>query len=94
MQKWVRMLQNYFQPYEDWIYELGITPNRMDAMSHWGVAKDVCAYLNHHDKKDLKPKLPTSNGFKIDKQITANFGFIENTKACQRYSGVSIAGVT
>jgi phenylalanyl-tRNA synthetase beta chain len=28
----------YFQPYEDWIYELGITPNRMDAMSHWGVA--------------------------------------------------------
>ena len=54
----------YFQLYEDWIYELGITPNRMDAMSHWGVAKDVCAYLNHHDKKDLKPKLPTSNGFK------------------------------
>ena len=44
----------YFQPYEDWIYELGITPNRMDAMSHWGVAKDVCAYLNHHDKKNSK----------------------------------------
>jgi phenylalanyl-tRNA synthetase beta chain len=28
--------------------------------------KDVCAYLNHHDKKDLRPKLPTSNGFKIE----------------------------
>ncbi len=84
----------YFQPYEDWIYELGITPNRMDAMSHWGVAKDVCAYLNHHDKKDLKPKLPTSNGFKIENNSLPISVSIENTKACQRYSGVSIAGVT
>jgi phenylalanyl-tRNA synthetase beta chain len=87
-------VSEYFQPYEDWIYELGITPNRMDAMSHWGVAKDVCAYLNHHDKKDLKPKLPTSNGFKIDNKSLPVSVSIENTKACQRYSAVSIAGVT
>ncbi len=84
----------YFQPYEDWIYELGITPNRMDAMSHWGVAKDVCAYLNHHDKKDLKPKLPTSNGFKIENKSLPISVSVENIKACQRYSGVSITGVT
>ncbi|HEX6849211.1 MAG TPA: phenylalanine--tRNA ligase subunit beta [Chitinophagaceae bacterium] len=84
----------YFQPYEDWIYELGITPNRMDAMSHWGVAKDVCAYLNHHDKKDLKPKLPGSNGFKVENRSLPISVSIENTKSCQRYSGVSIAGVT
>ena len=43
---------DYFKPYTDWIYEIGLTPNRMDAMSHWGVARDVCAYLTHHDKKD------------------------------------------
>jgi len=84
----------YFQPYEDWIYELGITPNRMDAMSHWGVAKDVCAYLNHHDKKDMKPKLPTSNGFKIENKSLPISVSVENEKACQRYSGVSITGVT
>jgi len=84
----------YFQPYEDWIYELGITPNRMDAMSHWGVARDVCAYLSHHDKKDSKPKLPTSNGFKIDNRSLPVSVTIENEKACQRYSGVSLAGVT
>ena len=83
----------YFQPYEDWIYELGITPNRMDAMSHWGVARDVCAYLSHHDKKDIKPKLPTSNGFKVDNKSLPIAVTIENTKACQRYSGVSISGV-
>ncbi|MEQ1678608.1 MAG: YtpR family tRNA-binding protein, partial [Chitinophagaceae bacterium] len=57
---------DYFQPYEDVVYEIGLTPNRMDAMSHWGVARDVCAYLNYHDKNDSKPKLPTSNGFKVD----------------------------
>ena len=36
----------YFKPYEDYIFEIGLTPNRMDAMSHLGVARDVCAYLN------------------------------------------------
>ncbi len=84
----------YFQPYEDWIYELGITPNRMDAMSHWGVAKDVCAYLNHHENKNLKPKIPNSNSFKIDNKSLPVEISVENTKSCQRYSGVSIAAVT
>jgi phenylalanyl-tRNA synthetase beta chain len=84
----------YFQPYEDWIYELGITPNRMDAMSHWGVARDVCSYLSHHDNKESKPKLPTSNSFKIDNKSLPVAVTIDNEKACQRYSGVSIAGVS
>jgi phenylalanyl-tRNA synthetase beta chain len=84
----------YFQPYEDWIYELGITPNRMDAMSHWGVARDVCAYLSHHDKKSLRPKSPNPNGFKVDDNSLPISVTVENAKACQRYSGVSVAGVT
>jgi phenylalanyl-tRNA synthetase beta chain len=83
----------YFQPYEDWIYELGITPNRMDAMSHWGVARDVCAYLAHHDKKELRPKIPNSNSFKVDNKSLPVSVSVENTNACQRYSGISIAGV-
>jgi phenylalanyl-tRNA synthetase beta chain len=85
---------DYFQPNEDWVYELGITPNRMDAMSHWGVARDVCAYLTHHDKKEIKPKLPYSNGFKADNNSLPISVSIENTNACQRYSGVSISGVS
>jgi phenylalanyl-tRNA synthetase beta chain len=84
----------YFQPYNDIIYEIGLTPNRMDAMSHWGVARDVCAYLSHHDKKDLKPKLPYGNGFKADNKSLAIDVKVENEKACPRYSGVSIANVT
>lgn len=85
---------DYFKPYSDIIYEIGLTPNRMDAMSHWGVARDVCAYLSHHDKKELRPKLPVANGFKAD---TLSFPIevkVENGVACPRYSGVSIDNVT
>ncbi len=85
---------DYFKPYDDIIYEIGLTPNRMDAMSHWGVARDVCAYLSHHDKKDLKPKLPGSNGFKADNSSLSVTVKVENEKACPRYSGISITGVT
>ena len=85
---------DYFHPYEDVIYEIGLTPNRMDAMSHWGVARDVCAYLSYHDKKDIKPKLPNSNGFKVDNNSLPIDVKVENESACPRYSGVSIANVT
>ena len=85
---------DYFQPYDDIIYEIGLTPNRMDAMSHWGVARDVCAYLNHHDKDDCKPKLPNSNGFKVDNTSLLIDVKVENETSCPRYSGVSIANIT
>lgn len=84
----------YFKPYEDIIYEIGLTPNRMDAMSHWGVARDVCAYLSHHDKKDLRPKIPHSNGLKADSLSFPIEVKIENDTACPRYSGISIDKVT
>lgn len=85
---------SYFEPYWDFIYEIGLTPNRMDAMSHWGVARDVCAYLNHHDKKGIKPILPNGNGFKIDNTSFPIDVKVENPTACPRYSGVSMANVT
>ncbi len=84
----------YFQPYTDWIYEIGLTPNRMDAMSHLGVARDVCAYLTHHDKKDSRVKAPYNNSFKPDNNSLSIAVSIENKNACQRYSGVTISGVT
>jgi phenylalanyl-tRNA synthetase beta chain len=83
----------YFQLYEDQIYEIGLTPNRMDAMSHWGVARDVCAYLSHHDKKAFKPRFPNNNNFKIDNNSFPVTVTIEYTKACQRYSGISITNI-
>lgn len=83
----------YFKPYTDWVFEIGLTPNRMDAMSHLGVARDVTAYLVHHDKKDYRVKSPFSNSFKTDNTTLPVAVEIENANACQRYSGVSITNV-
>lgn len=79
---------------DDFIFEIGLTPNRMEAMSHLGVAKDVCAYLTHHNNKHTSVKSPFKNTFKIDDQGLQIEVKIENPDACQRYAGVSIQGVT
>lgn len=84
----------YFQPYEDFIFEIGLTPNRMDAMSHLGVAKDVCAWLSHHTKAGATIRSPFKNNFKADNQDIQIDIVIENADACQRYAGISIQGVT
>ena len=85
---------DYFDNYNDFIFEIGLTPNRMDAMSHLGVAKDVCAYLSHHNKKTTSVKSPFKNNFKSDNKNGSISVSIENNEACQRYSGISIQGVT
>ncbi len=84
---------DYFKTYTDFIYEIGLTPNRMDAMSHWGVARDVCAYLSHHEQKDYKPNIQ-AQAFTVDNNSLPIDVQIDNTEACKRYSGVSIANVT
>lgn len=86
--------EEYFKPYTDWIYEIGLTPNRMDAMSHMGVAKDVCAYLTHHNKNETRPKSPFTNSFKVDNHSLPIKVTVENQLDCLRYAGVSISGVT
>jgi phenylalanyl-tRNA synthetase beta chain len=85
---------DYFQPYEDWIYEIGLTPNRMDAMSHWGVAKDVCAWMSYHEKKHVAPRIPATNHFKADNNDYPVSVNVENARACPRYSGLTISNVT
>lgn len=85
---------DYFELYTDWIIEIGLTPNHMDAMSHMGVARDVIAYLNFHDKKQYTLKSPFGNGFKVDNKSLSITVKVENKDACQRYAGVSISNVT
>ena len=83
-----------FNVVQDWVYEIGLTPNRMDAMSHIGVARDVCAYYNNLEntrqyqvKLPALPKLP-----KAAKPLPITVT-VENTEACPRYAGISISGV-
>ena len=90
---------DYFQVYTDTVYEIGLTPNRMDAMSHLGVAKDVCAYLSHHQtsspsKGEAKAKSPFSNGFKADNNSFPISVSVQDNEACPRYAGLTISGIT
>ena len=79
--------QEYFKVEVDSIFEIGLTPNRADAASHLGVARDLHALLNKNLKKvDLKNFQP---GFKAS-GISVK---VENTKACPRFTGLSITGV-
>jgi phenylalanyl-tRNA synthetase beta chain len=84
----------YFQLYSDKVISIGLTPNRSDAMSHMGVARDICAWLNHHEQLNLSVKLPYNATLPESDNSVPITVSIENTAACPRYSGVSIAGVT
>jgi phenylalanyl-tRNA synthetase beta chain len=83
----------YYRSSGDSVLEIGLTPNRMDAMSHMGVAKDVCAYLAHHNNADIKMISPFNKIFKADNTSHNIAVVIENTEACSRYSGVTISGI-
>ncbi len=85
---------DYFGSYSDHIIEIGLTPNHMDAQSHIGVARDVVAYMNHHEKKGWQVKLPNIKGFAADHNNLPITVTVENTAACKRYTGVSITNVT
>ncbi len=84
---------DYYKPYRDWVFEIGLTPNHMDAMSHIGVAKDVCAYLSHHQNAEVRTVLPYPSNFKPDAVSEKMEVVIENTDACSRYAGVIITGI-
>lgn len=83
-----------FQPYQDWIFEIGLTPNHMDAMSHMGVARDVCAFLNNRENTQVyhvrKPGI--SAAAKAAKPLPIAVE-VKNTDACPRYCGQSITDV-
>jgi len=85
---------DYFQPYTDHLIEIGLTPNHMDAMSHWGVARDVCAWLSHHEKGEFRPKQPSIKEFKIASNSAPVAVSIEDKLGCKRYSGLTMEGIT
>ena len=86
-------LGQLLEPYTDWIYEIGLTPNRMDAMSHLGVARDVCAYLTHHEGKPFSVKSPFSDTARADDHSLPLTVTVENQDACRRYAALSLAGL-
>ena len=87
-------VSNVLQPYTDYVFEIGLTPNRIDAMSHIGVARDICAYLSHHYKKEYNVVFPYNNNLKAGIYPSELIVEIDNPEDCKRYSGISIHGIT
>jgi phenylalanyl-tRNA synthetase beta chain len=80
--------KDYFKLNDDFVFEIGLTPNRADAASHLGVARDLAAYLK---TEIIKPNV---EGFKIDNQSNKIEVEIIDEAAAPRYSGVTISGIT
>ncbi len=83
----------YFNLESDYVIEVDITPNHADACSHWGVARDLYAWLRQNGYKTALHK-PLVDAFKVQNNDLKIDVQVENTQACPRYAGVSIKGVT
>lgn len=85
--------KEYYNIKSDYVLEVDITPNRADACSHYGVARDLYAWLVQNNKPTAlhRPSVETFavDNHELDVQIT-----VENTEACPRYTGVTVKGVT
>ncbi|GJM36419.1 MAG: phenylalanine--tRNA ligase beta subunit [Saprospiraceae bacterium] len=86
--------KEYLNLPSDYVYEIGLTPNRSDATNHIGVARDVVAALRVHHGQKEGVRLPNVDQFKIDNNSLPVEVIVEDSEACPRYSGVSIKGVT
>jgi phenylalanyl-tRNA synthetase beta chain len=84
----------YFNIDRDFVFEIGLTPNRIDSGSHFGVARDLAAYLNLNAGMNGKAVLPSVTDFKPDNYANTYEVIIENTTDCPRYTGITICGVT
>jgi len=85
--------KDYFNIEEDFIFEIGLTPNRTDAMAHIGVARDLVAAVNFLEGASLRLNLPAVDAFKTDNENLPVKVVIEDEQACPRYSGVTVADV-
>lgn len=80
--------KDHFQMEDDFVFEIGLTPNRADAASHLGVARDLAAYFR------TSIKMPEVETFSVANESLSIPVRVEDQAACPRYSSVSISGVT
>lgn len=84
--------KEYLNIQEDYVFEIGLTPNRSDATSHIGVGRDLVALIQTQLKENISLNLPSIEGFKIDKEEN-NIEIITDSIICPRYSGLTISNI-
>jgi phenylalanyl-tRNA synthetase beta chain len=87
------LAKDFYNIKSDYVIEVDITPNRIDAASHYGVARDLAAYFRQTDAS-VKLQKPDVSGFKVENNNYPVKVTVENREACPRYSGVTITNVT
>ena len=87
------LAKDYYNIKSDYVLEVDITPNRSDACSHYGVARDLYAWLIQNGRQATL-KRPLVDAFKVDNHDMNIDIVVENTEACPRYAGVAIKNVT
>ena len=81
--------REYLNVKDDYLIGIGLTPNRVDAASHIGVARDLAAYLRSQGR-DVKVTLPSVEDFKVDNHDLTFEVVVENTAAAPRYAGLTV----
>ena len=84
----------YFNIETDEVFEIGLTPNRADAMSHYGVARDLKAGLIQTNYQHSELMTPSVSKFKVDKKTLKIDIKVEDSKLIPRYCGVTLSNVT
>ena len=83
--------KEYLRVEDDYLIEIGLTPNRVDAASHIGVARDLAAYLRSRGER-TEVKWPDVSAFAVDNHDLPVAIRVENHEACPRYVGITVSG--
>ncbi len=83
----------YFNVISDTVFVIGLTPNRIDSGSHFGVARDLAAYLSLNTSKPCKARLPSVDDFRPDNTNNTYDIIVENQVDCPRYTGITISDI-
>lgn len=86
--------RDYFELSTDVLFDIGLTPNRSDATSHLGVARDLAAALKINYGHDGNVNIPSIDNWQIDNAEHTVTVEVEDHMVCPRYAGVSIDGIT
>ena len=84
--------KEYFKVQDDYVLEIGLTPNRSDAASHIGVGRDLVALIQAGLKEDIQLNIPSIDKFKIDNK-ERKVEIITDSEICPRYSGITISNI-
>jgi phenylalanyl-tRNA synthetase beta chain len=88
------LAKDFYKIESDFVFDIGLTPNRSDAMSHIGVARDLCAVLKVRENITSEVVVPSVENFNNDDESLVIDVSVDDAKACTRYSGITISEIT